>query len=205
MAESTSSWAISPARHCIKSLKTSEPLNRCSMWTLSSLYVMMKKEGLSWSVARMVNNTMNEELIAPCGMNCSICSRYLAFRNDVRSKGIRMAYCRGCRPRDRQCAWLKRRCSLLVDGQVQYCYECDNFPCGNLLKLDKKYASNFRMSMIENLQSIKTNGITKLLEEQEKKWECPNCGGVICCHNGICFDCGLDGLRNKRNLYRWED
>jgi hypothetical protein len=59
--------------------------------------------------------------------------------------------------------------------------------------------------MIENLQSIKTNGMTQLLVEQEKKWRCPECGGVICCHNGICFDCGLNRLRNKRNFYRWED
>ena len=29
---------------------------------------------------------MNEELIAPCGMNCSICGGYLAFKNDVKNK-----------------------------------------------------------------------------------------------------------------------
>ena len=31
---------------------------------------------------------MNEELIAHCGMNCAICSGYLAYRHDVKSKGI---------------------------------------------------------------------------------------------------------------------
>ncbi|MFC1992584.1 DUF3795 domain-containing protein [Chloroflexota bacterium] len=88
---------------------------------------------------------MNEELIAPCGMNCGICSSYLAFKNDIRSKGIRMAYCIGCKPRDRQCAFLKRGCNLLLEGQAQYCYECDDFPCANLLKLDNKYRTYFRL------------------------------------------------------------
>lgn len=153
----------------------------------------------------MVNYTMNEELIAPCGMNCAICSGYLAFKHDLKSKGIRMPYCAGCRPRDKKCAFLKKRCSLLLNGKLDYCYKCSDFPCKRLEHLDKRYKNFFRMSMIENLQSIKTDGITKLLEEQEKKWKCPECGGVICCHNGICFDCGLDRLINKRNLYRWGD
>jgi hypothetical protein len=148
---------------------------------------------------------MNEELIAPCGMNCAVCSGYLAFRNDVKSKGIRMPYCAGCRPRDKQCAFLKKRCHLLLSGQVQYCHECQDFPCENLGKLDKRYRTLFRMSMIENLEYIKQNGIAKFLEKEEEKWRCPECGDVICCHNGICFNCGLERLRKKKKLYRWED
>ncbi|MHB8086476.1 MAG: DUF3795 domain-containing protein, partial [Dehalococcoidia bacterium] len=51
---------------------------------------------------------MNEELIAPCGMNCAVCSRYLALKYNVKSKGIKISYCTGCRPRDRKCALLKK-------------------------------------------------------------------------------------------------
>ena len=148
---------------------------------------------------------MNGELIAPCGMNCGICSRYLALKNDVRSKGIGIAYCTGCRPRDRQCAFIKKRCPLLLSGGIKYCYECKDFPCTNLGKLDEKYREKFRMSMIENLEYIKKNGINWFLNREEKKWKCPECGQVICCHNGICFNCGLTKLRDKKNKYRWED
>ncbi len=49
---------------------------------------------------------MREELIAPCGMDCAVCSSYLALKNDVRAKGVRMAYCKGCRPRDKKCSFL---------------------------------------------------------------------------------------------------
>ena len=148
---------------------------------------------------------MNEELIAPCGMNCSICSGYLAFKNDVRNKGIRMAYCAGCRPRDKKCAFLKKRCDLLMSGRAHYCYECDDFPCRNLQHIDKRYRTNYRMSMIENLEYIKEYGMERFLEKEEEKWRCPECGAVICCHNGICFECGLEKLRNRKNLYRWGD
>ena len=148
---------------------------------------------------------MNEELIAPCGMNCGICSGYLAYKHDVKSKGIRMPYCLGCRPRDKKCAFLKKRCNLLLSGKVQYCYECSDYPCERLNHIDTRYRSLYRMSMIENLEFIGKNGINQFLEKEEEGWKCPNCGGVICCHNGICFDCGLDILKNKRNLYRWDD
>jgi hypothetical protein len=149
---------------------------------------------------------MEEILIAPCGMNCGLCSSYLAWKNDVKSKGIRMPYCIGCRPRNKQCAFLKKRCEILLNGRVEYCYECENYPCERLRHIDKRYfLSQFRMSMIENLEYIKEHGIGEFLKKEAKKWRCPECGGVICCHNGICFSCGLEKLRNKKKLYRWTD
>jgi hypothetical protein len=148
---------------------------------------------------------MNEELIAPCGMNCGVCSGYLALKHDLRNKGIRMPYCTGCRPRDKRCSFLKKRCTLLLNSKVKYCYECNDFPCRELSHIDKRYMTYFRMSMVENLESIKKNGIRQFLEKEEARWKCPECGGVICCHNGICFSCGVSKLRDKKKLYRWED
>ena len=148
---------------------------------------------------------MKEELIAPCGMNCAICSGYLAYKHDIKNKGIRMPYCTGCRPRDKQCAFLKKRCELLITGKVEYCYKCSNFPCENLSHIDKRYRNHYKMSMIENLECIRDSGIDRLLVNEEEKWKCPQCGGVICCHNGICYDCGLDILRKKKTFYRWDD
>lgn len=144
-------------------------------------------------------------LIAPCGMNCAICSGYLAREYDLKSKGIRMPYCTGCRPRGKICAFLKKQCNLLLNNKVQYCYECKSFPCNRLLQLDKRYRTLFRMSMVENLNFIQSNGVQELLENEKKRWACPNCGGTISCHNGICFQCGLNELRSRKKRYRWED
>lgn len=148
---------------------------------------------------------MNEELIAPCGMNCALCSSYLAMVNDLRDKGVRMPYCAGCRPRGKNCAFLKKRCDLLGRGLVTCCYECDDFPCRNLEHIDKRYRTLYRMSMIENLECIRDDGIGALLEREAEKWRCPDCGGTICCHNGICFTCGLDRLKAKKQVYRWDE
>ena len=145
------------------------------------------------------------ELIAPCGMNCALCAGYLASKNDVKSKGIRMPYCAGCRPRNKQCAFLKKRCTKLLTNKVNYCFECKDFPCKNLEKLDKRYSTFFRMSMIENLQFIKDQGIARFIEQDMTTWKCPSCGETICCHNGICFSCDLDKLKSKKKVYRWED
>ena len=151
------------------------------------------------------DNITRKDLIAPCGMNCSICSNFLALKNDIKSKGVRMPYCSGCRIRNKKCAFLKKRCELLINNRVRFCYECKKFPCDNLQTIDKRYRSFYNMSMIENLKFLKENGIEKFLEKENKKWKCPNCGGTISCHNGICFECSLDKLKHKTKKYRWDD
>lgn len=148
---------------------------------------------------------MEAILIAPCGMNCGICSGYLSLKNDLKSRGILKGYCAGCRPRGKNCAFLKKRCDLIGEGKIQYCYECADFPCLRLKHLDKRYRTNYRMSMIENLNYLKENGMPEFLAKEAEKWRCPECGGVICCHNGICYTCGLEKLKNKKRKYRWTD
>ncbi len=145
-----------------------------------------------------------EELIAPCGMNCALCSGYLAKKNNVKEKGIKMPYCGGCRPRDKKCAFLKKRCPLLLENKVKYCYQCEEFPCHELKTIDKRYREQYRMSMIDNLNFIKEEGVDKFLLSEKKKWQCPECGKFICCHNGLCFTCDLKKLSTIENKYRWE-
>ena len=147
---------------------------------------------------------MKEELVAPCGMNCNVCAAYLGAKHDARSLGVRMRYCEGCRTRKTPCAFLKKKCDLLLKNEVEYCHECRDFPCDPLSAIDKRYKTNFRMSEIENLQRIRDEGIEVFLKSERAKWKCPECGGLICCHNGICFDCGLDRLKGRKRLYRWD-
>lgn len=143
-------------------------------------------------------------LIAPCGMDCGVCSGYLASSRDVKAKGVRMTYCAGCRPRGKMCAFLKKRCELLANEEVRYCFECDTFPCEDLKRLDRRYRAHYHMSFLRNLERIRDKGIDAFLAGEREKWKCPDCGGVICCHNGICFDCGLDRLKDRKKLYRWD-
>ena len=137
-------------------------------------------------------------------MNCNVCASYLAVTHNIKSKGVRMSYCIGCTPRNKPCAFLKKRCSRLRKNVVKYCYECPTFPCDSLSALDKRYRTQFRMSEIDNLHHIMDEGIESFLKSEEAKWRCSNCGGVVSCHNGLCFDCDLDKLRKKKRLYQWD-
>lgn len=149
-----------------------------------------------------VVETIEEELIAPCGMNCGVCISYLAMKADLNKKGFARRYCIGCRPRGKNCTFLAGHCARIGKGLVQFCYDCHDFACRRLETLDKRYRASYRMSMIANLEVIREYGIKPFLQAEAVKWRCPECGGVICCHNGLCLDCGLDKLRRNRK-YRW--
>ncbi len=136
------------------------------------------------------------ELIAPCGMNCGICSGYLAFSRNLPRRRGKITHCAGCRPRNKQCAFLKGRCQKLTDNQISFCFECDDFPCYSLRRIDERYRRNYYMSMIDNLNEIKQSGINAFLQNQREKYKCPRCGGVICIHNRKCYDC--DTIDNWR-------
>lgn len=135
---------------------------------------------------------INPELIAPCGMNCAICSGYLGFKNQVPRKRGLITHCIGCRPRNKQCAFLKRKCKdnlKLLKGEVEYCFKCNCYPCERLKHLDERYRRDFGMSMIGNLSEIKQEGLDIFIERQYRKYKCRICNELISIHNKKCFIC----------------
>jgi hypothetical protein len=132
-------------------------------------------------------NPISEKLIAPCGMNCALCSRYLAYMNN-----LKRSQCTGCRSINKQCAVLKKKCTggkNILKGNISYCFECGNYPCTKLNHLDERYRKNYRMSMIDNLEFIKKQGMTEFIKGQYQKHGCRKCGGLISTHNNKCFKC----------------
>ena len=148
---------------------------------------------------------MKKELIAPCGMNCNVCSNYLALINDTKAKGVKLPYCIGCRQRDKKCSFVKKKCKKLLKNKIEFCYECDEFPCELIIKLGKGYEERYHMNMVDNLKYIKEHGMDEFLKAEKKKWECSKCGETICCHNGICYSCDLEKMKTKKKRYRWEE
>lgn len=136
-----------------------------------------------------MSNQFDMKLIAPCGMNCGIC---IAFFGYTMSGKRRKHACSSCWSRERLCAFIKKECEKVASKQLHYCFECNDFPCEQLQQLDSRYRQRFGMSMIDNLKNIKENGMEKFLQEQEEKYKCPKCGGVICVHNGKCYSCGTN-------------
>jgi hypothetical protein len=128
-------------------------------------------------------------LIAPCGMNCGICSVYLREKNkcpecrlDDTNKPITRAGCK------------IKNCDLFQNGKAKFCFQCDDFPCANLKHLDTRYRAKYKMSMIENLEYIEKHGIRKFVASEKVRWSCPECEGTINVHKGICNICGTKKL-----------
>ena len=109
----------------------------------------------------------DSDLIAPCGMNCRLCVGFFGY---TISGGKRKKRCIGCRQSDKNCAFIKKRCKRLTKKEINYCYECKDFPCEQLEKLDKSYRKRFEMSMIDNLKNIRDNGMENFLKQQEEKY-----------------------------------
>lgn len=142
---------------------------------------------------------MDENLIAPCGMNCGLCIAYQFKENDINKRGFHKKYCQGCIPRGENCTHMRDACELLAKGSIRFCFECKSFPCKRLKALDKRYHTKYHMSMIENLNHIKEFGMEEFLKKERDKWRCTECGATICCHNGLCLNCNIDTLlMNKK-------
>jgi len=128
---------------------------------------------------------MKSSLIAPCGMNCSICMAYLRDKNR----------CPGCRFFNKRepvtIAKCKiKNCTTFKRSKSKFCFKCKVYPCDNLKHLDKRYRTKYNMSMIENLENIKKNGIRDFIKNEKLRWSCSQCGGPICVHRGYCYICG---------------
>ena len=129
---------------------------------------------------------MDVNLIAPCGMNCSICVAFFGYTMQGKQRKLK---CPGCRPRGKHCSWIKEKCQKLAKHELEYCYECIDFPCETLQDLDRNYRQKYNMSIIDNLNYIKENGPQAFLQAQTEKYTCPSCGSLVCVHTNKCYNC----------------
>ncbi len=129
----------------------------------------------------------SEELIAPCGMDCRICVGYFGYTMTGKKRHMQ---CIGCKPKNKSCAHLKKYCKRLLKNEVEYCYECPDFPCEHIQRLDSKYREKYQYSTIQNLEDIRDKGMDEFLRKEKEKFKCPNCHEVYCVHTRRCYSCG---------------
>lgn len=123
-------------------------------------------------------------IIAPCGINCSTCLGFLREKNK----------CTGCNSntesKPNHCFVCSiKTCSYLAQTYSKLCYECPIYPCKRLKQIDKRYRIRYNISLIGNLETIKTIGLDAFLQHETSKWKCPDCGGTICVHRAYCLHC----------------
>ena len=135
---------------------------------------------------KLLPKVLVPELIAPCGMDCGLCMAYVRDKNG----------CLGCRAGDngkaKSClACTIRNCEVLRSGESVYCSsDCERFPCPRLKRLDARYRTKYRMSMLENLRMIRDVGVDAFVVSERGRWACPGCGGLQCVHTPACVYCG---------------
>ena len=128
-------------------------------------------------------------LAAPCGFYCGTCRHYLAQSKGLLKEKHLKHGCKGCRTQNKNCSWIKKDCALIRKNKIDFCFECVDFPCVNLKKLDLRHVQDDNVSLIDNLKQIKNKGLKIWLKEQEEKWKCPKCGGNLCVIDKECYDC----------------
>jgi hypothetical protein len=137
----------------------------------------------------MQQGKFTSKLIAPCGMNCGICKAYLAYSRGIPKEKEKVIHCSGCLPRNKNC-FIKRGCTKIRRSEFRFCFECEDMPCENLDRLDRRYRKRYSMGMVENLRELKEKGMKIFLEIQESRYKCPKCGDVISVHDRKCYECG---------------
>ena len=90
------------------------------------------------------------DMIAPCGLDCSICKRALAETG-------RCAGCRG--PNDNKPEFCSERCGIILcekrkSNGYSFCDECPDFPCADVMEKETRYGSQYplREFPLENLR-----------------------------------------------------
>ena len=127
------------------------------------------------------------DMIAPCGLDCTLCSYALKAENP----------CSGCRgPDENKPEFCSKRCGIVLcekrrEHGYRFCDECDEFPCADVMEKETRYTSKYPLkeSVIENLRMIRTEGMEAFVKRQKERFSCPQCGSPICIQTGICSGC----------------
>jgi len=72
---------------------------------------------------------------------------------------------------------------LLRSGSVEFCFQCTDYPCARLGKLDRRYRTVYGNRPLANLVEIPRIGVAAFNHNQQGRYGCATCGGKISMHN----------------------
>ena len=128
-----------------------------------------------------------KELLAPCGLYCGVCGVLMAHRdNNVKFKE-RLSTVYGCAPEDIRCEGCMsdtrfkfcEQCPIRTCAQeksYEGCYQCADFPCVFIDNFPVPVGKKVIMRAIPTWREL---GTEKWVEEEEKRYHCPQCGNEL--------------------------
>ena len=130
---------------------------------------------------------INKDWLAPCGLYCGVCGIMFADRDGNEKFKERLCTVYGTKPEDIKCKgcmaennedifFYCRSCPIKIcckEKEIEGCYQCDDFPCAHI--------NNFPMPvgkkvMLRAVPQWREWGTEKWVEEEEKRYICPECG-----------------------------
>ena len=136
----------------------------------------------------MEGNRITAVMIAPCGLDCSLCKRALAETDP----------CPGCNgPNEHKPEFCANRCGIILcrkrkENRYEFCDECPDYPCADVMEKETRYTSKYPLyeSPGKNLREIREMGMEKFIEKERAEWTCQDCGSIVSVHTGVCSGCG---------------
>ena len=104
----------------------------------------------------MKNFNRENLLFSLCGLNCGLCPMNL---NN---------YCPGCGGGEGNQSCAIARCSI-QHGNVQYCFECENYPCEKYNGIDEYDSFITHQHRMRDMEKCKTSGSMFYTAEQQRK------------------------------------
>ncbi len=129
---------------------------------------------------------INKNWLAPCGLYCGVCGVMMATRdgNDKFKERLATVYgikpeqvkCAGCQAPEEEVFGYCRLCPIKSCNQergYQGCHQCDDHPC--------EHVDNFAMPvgkkvMLRAIPQWREWGTEKYVEQEHKRYLCPECG-----------------------------
>ncbi|MFX0006191.1 MAG: DUF3795 domain-containing protein [Promethearchaeota archaeon] len=150
-------------------------------------------------------SNINKDLLAPCGLYCGVCAIHIADRDsNLKFKNILVDVykpvsktaddikCTGCMSENQEgifgyCKSCPIRDCILKKGFYS-CSQCDDFPC--------KYIDRFpipvgKRVILRAIPRWKEIGTEKWVEEEEKRYHCPECNNSLFRGAKRCNKCGI--------------
>ena len=148
---------------------------------------------------------INKDLLAPCGLYCGVCAIHIADRdNNLKfkeklvdvykpfTKSIEDIKCSGCLSENQEnifgyCQTCPIRDCVISNG-FNGCYQCDDFPCKIIERFPFPVGKKVILRAIPRWKEI---GTEKWVEEEEKRYHCPECDNFLFRGAKRCNKCGI--------------
>ena len=130
---------------------------------------------------------MNTDLLAPCGLYCGVCGVYMANRdnNQKLKEKLAVAYgvtpeqidCKGCQS-DTKFTYCETCAIRSCNQEKNYagCHECEDFPCK---LIDDFPVPVGKKVILRSIPARRNLGTEKWVDEEEKRYSCPQCGDQL--------------------------